>query len=317
MQRRTRLALIAAALMSLTLEGSASSPPPEGFISAFRLGMDDPLFGGLSGLELSDDGARFTALSDSGAFVRGTISRDASGAMTRVTMTRPIRLKSNTEAPLREGREDSEGLAIAQDGTAYISFEGAARVLRYDQIDGLATNMPIPREFAAFPKNASLEALAIDANGSLYTFPEELRGSKKIRLLTGQPGNPNGPNFPIWRFANGKWSQPFSLPRNGSYLPVGADFGPDGRLYVLERQFRGIAGFGSRVRSFVVGAKGLSDERTLLQTPIGLHDNLEGISVWRDRAGDIRLTMVSDDNFLAIQRTELVEYRVVPPKPKS
>ena len=71
---------------------------------------------------------------------------------------------------------------------------------------------------------------------------------------------------------------------------------------MLERQFRGIAGFGNRVRSFVVGARGLGDEKTLLQTPIGLHDNLEGISVWQDGAGDIRLTMVSDDNFLAIQR---------------
>ena len=311
MQRRTRLALIAAALMSLTLEGSASSPPPEGFIGAFRLGMNDPLFGGLSGLELSDDGAGFTALSDRGTFVRGTIARDASGAITRVAMTRPTPLKSNTDAPLNSGRDDSEGLAIARDGTVYISFEGASRVLRYDRIDGLAKNLPTPRDFAAFPRNASLEALAIDAKGNLYTFPEELRGSKKIRLLTGQPGNPSGPNFPVWRFANGTWSQPFFLPRNGSYLPVGADFGPDGRLYVLERQFRGIAGFGSRVRSFVVGAKGLADERTILQSPIGLHDNLEGIAVWRDGAGDIRLTMVSDDNFLALQRTELVEYRVV------
>jgi hypothetical protein len=303
--------------MSLTLEGSANSPPPEGFISAFRLDMADPLFGGLSGLELSDDGTRFTALSDGGSFLRGTITRAADGAITRVTMTRPVPLKSNTDAPLRRGRNDSEGLAIAPDGTTYISFEGVARVLRYDRIDGLATNLPTPREFAAFPKNAALEALAIDAQGRLYTFPEELRGSKKIRLLTGQPGNPGGPDFPVWRFANGKWTQPFSLPRDGSYLPVGADFGPDGRLYVLERQFRGIAGFGSRVRSFTVGAKGLGDERTILQSPIGLHDNLEGISVWRDAAGNIRLTMVSDDNFLAIQRTELVEYRVVPPKPKS
>ena len=65
------------------------------------------------------------------------------------------------------------------------------------------------------------------------------------------------------------------------------------------------------VRSFVVGDRGLSDEKTVLQTPIGLHDNLEGLSVWRDGAGDIRLTMVSDDNFIALQRTELVEYRVV------
>lgn len=311
MQRRPRLALIAAALLSLSLEGSASAPPPEGFIGAFPLAMADPLFGGLSGIEISGDGLGFVALSDGGAFLVGRVARDAAGAIVSVSMTRPVLLKSRTDAPLLPERNDSEGLAIGADGTTFISFEGAARVLRYDRIDGFAQNLPSPREFSAFPQNAALEALAIDSKGDLYTFPEELRGSKRIRLLTGQPGNPHGPNFPVWRFSKGKWSQPFTLPRNGSYLPVGADFGPDGRLYVLERQFRGIAGFGSRVRSFGVGTKGLSDEKTVLQTPIGLHDNLEGIAVWRDANGDIRLTMVSDDNFLAIQRTEIVEYRVV------
>ena len=39
------------------------------------------------------------------------------------------------------------------------------------------------------------------------------------------------------------------------------------------------------------------------------YDNLEGISVWQDAQG-IRLTLISDDNFGLLQRTELVEYRV-------
>ena len=40
------------------------------------------------------------------------------------------------------------------------------------------------------------------------------------------------------------------------------------------------------------------------------HDNLEGLAVWRDDSGAIRLTMISDDNFNLLQRTELVEYAV-------
>ena len=177
-------------------------------------------------------------------------------------------------------------------------------------IDGLAENLPRPRAFASYPRNAAFEALAIDSKGVLYTLPEELTGSRRLRLFTGQPGNPNGPDFPIWRFDGASWTQPFFLPRSGNYLPVGADFGPDGRFYVLERQFRGIAGFGSRVRSFTVGAKGLGAERVEMESPIGLHDNLEGLSVWRDGTGAIRLTMISDNNFLPIQRTEIVEYRI-------
>ena len=311
MQRRTRLAVIAASFLILGLEGSASSPPPEGFVGAYRWSASDNRFGGFSAIEISSDGAGFVALSDKGSFVRGRITRNAAGGITKVATSAVTRLKSQTDAPLTASRTDSEGLALAPDGSFYVSFEGVARVLHYARIDGTAENLPTPREFAAFPRNAALEALAVDAKGALYTFPEELKASKRIRLLTGQPGNPDGADFPVWRFAKGKWARPFDLPRRGSFLPVGADFGPDGRLYVLEREFHGIAGFASRVRSFSVGARGLSAERTVLQTPQGLHDNLEGITVWRDAGGAIRLTMVSDNNFLPIQRTEIVEYRLM------
>lgn len=45
-----------------------------------------------------------------------------------------------------------------------------------------------------------------------------------------------------------------------------------------------------------------------MQSEVGRHDNLEGLSVWQDAQG-VRLTMVSDDNFMFFQRTEFVEYR--------
>jgi hypothetical protein len=40
------------------------------------------------------------------------------------------------------------------------------------------------------------------------------------------------------------------------------------------------------------------------------HGNLEGLAVWQDALGTIRLTMLSDDNFNSFQRSEFVEYRV-------
>ncbi len=308
MQRRSRLAVILVVLLTLGLEGSAGAPAPKGFVGSYRWAISDRLFGGWSGIEVESDGISFTALSDRGAFVQGRFQRAADGAIIGITSGKITPLKSNTSKSLHDFRRDSEDLALAPDGSFFISFEGAARVLKYRKIDGLAENLPTPPAFAAFPRNASLESLAVDANGVLYTFPEELIESKRARLLTGQPGNPNGADFPVWRFARGKWTQPFALKRRGSFLPVSADFGPDGRLYVLERDFRGIIGFASRIRSFKVGAKGLSAERLILQSPIGVYDNLEGLSVWRDAGGAIRLTMVSDNNFLPIQRTEFVEY---------
>ena len=47
----------------------------------------------------------------------------------------------------------------------------------------------------------------------------------------------------------------------------------------------------------------------VLTTSLMQFHNLEGIAVWVDGQG-IRITMVSDDNFLFVQRSELVEYRV-------
>ncbi|MEY4697128.1 MAG: hypothetical protein RIT14_1556 [Pseudomonadota bacterium] len=278
------------------LEGSASQPYAAGFVGAFRWQMADAAFGGLSGIEVAADGLGFVAISDKGYFTRGRFERDAAGAVVGVTAAPMTALKGRGDAPLRPGRVDSEGLAMLPDGTTFVSFEQVARVLRYRRIDGLAENLPDHPDFAAMQRNSALEALAVAGDGTLYTLPER----------SGAAERP----FPVYRYRNGRWDQPFDLPRVGGFLPTGADIGPDGRFYLLEREFRGLAGFASRVRSFALGADGLTDERVELDSASGQHDNLEGIAVWRDADGAIRLTMVADDNFNFFQITEIVDYRL-------
>jgi hypothetical protein len=56
---------------------------------------------------------------------------------------------------------------------------------------------------------------------------------------------------------------------------------------------------------------GLDQIEILLETPLGRHGNLEGLAVWRDNKRRIRLTMVSDNNFLAPLRSEIVEYIIL------
>lgn len=294
MQRRALLGLTAAAFLCLGLQGSAAPPFPAGFVAAFRWVTDDSLLGGLSAIEVSPDGDHFFALTDRGAITEGTFARDAGGKITNV-IAPPMRLlKGDGDAPLKPSRSDSEGLALAQDGTIFISFEGVARLLSYATIDARAENLPSPREFRAMQKNSSLEALAMDAQGRLYTLPER----------SGADDRP----FPVYRFENGRWTQPFSIARIGEFLPVAADFGPDGRFYLLERNFLGLAGFSSRVRVFDLRPDAAVEGTIVLETAAGVHDNLEGLSVWQDAAGNIRLTMVSDDNFQFYLRSEIVEY---------
>lgn len=294
MRRRSVGALGAALLALAGWQGSADTSPPKGFLTQFEWPSDDPLMGGLSALELSDDGTLVTVVSDRGTWAQGVIARDAADRITGVTLGRFEPLKGKTDAPLAKGRNDSEGLAIAPDGTAYVSFEGVARVLRYNRMGGLAENLPSPPEFAKMQINSSLEALAIGPDGTLYTIPER----------SGDLARP----FPIYRFKDGVWDHDLSLPRSGDFLPTGADFGPDGKLYVLEREFHGLMGFASRLTRYDVTAIGAGE--VMFQSPTGFHDNLEGVAIWRDQAGHLRATMVADDNFLPFLSSGLVEYQL-------
>lgn len=289
--------MIAGLVLALGLDSSAGPPPLAGFLGSFVWRSSDPRLGGMSAIELDANGTRFAAISDRGAWTEGRLIRDGAGLITGIQAAPLQLLRGRGEHPLARLRADSEGLAIAPDGVAYVSFEGAARVLRYRTLGGPAENLPIPPAFRKMQFNSSLEALAVDAQGTLYTLPERSGGKDRP--------------FPVYRFRNGKWDQPFSLPRVGLFLPVAADFGPDGRLYLLERQFHGLMGFSNRVRRFAIRKGKASGGEILLQTRPGVHDNLEGLAVWRDADGAIRLTMISDDNFrFFFQRTEIVEYRV-------
>jgi hypothetical protein len=144
-------------------------------------------------------------------------------------------------------------------------------------------------------QNAGLEALAIRQDGTVIAVPERSE-------------NETTP-FTVLAFADNTWSELTQIRRDPRWLPVGADFGPDGWFYLLERNFHGILGFSSRVRRMHLSRLGITDEEILLETSPLQYDNLESISVWDDGTG-IRLTMISDDNFLFVQRTEIVEYRL-------
>ncbi|WP_406871087.1 esterase-like activity of phytase family protein [Thioclava sp. 'Guangxiensis'] len=281
------------------LQAMAQATGPAEFLQSYLWHVDHPQFGGFSGLELSDDGNDLVTLSDRTSLWRAHITRDAQGRITAVAPTEnPITLHDYRDREMTVSRGDSEGLALAPDGGVYVSFEGdLPRVDHYAKGSSRAGKLPRAVEFKNMQANASLEALAVDQSGALYTLPERSGRS--------------GLAFPVFELKNNRWSRPFSIPREGEWQAVGADFGPDGRLYLLERDFWGLLGFLTRVQVFDVKNGKLSGGEVLLQTTAGHHDNLEGLSVWRDAAGYIRLTMISDDNFRKIlQRTEIVEYRL-------
>lgn len=256
----------------------------------------DRIHGGVSGLVLSDDGTRFVVVSDRGAMTTGELIRENGTIISvRADSFRP--LVDPAGRPLVGDDQDAEGMTRLDDGTILVSFEARGRIGRLDPETATVTELPVPDVFRELQNNSGLEALATDRQNRVLAIPER----------SGKLDRP----FPVYRRDGDSWSVPYAVRRDGGpFLVAGADTGPDGRLYVLERNFAKWRGFATRVRSFAYDNGVLTDERLVLQTPLGRHDNLEGLAVWRDETGAIRLTMVSDDNFFALQRTEFVEYRL-------
>ena len=292
-----RRALIAAAAgLALAASASAASAVTVDYLGTHVWTGADEDFGGFSGIEISPEGSRYTALSDRGTLRWGSIERDNQGRIRSLSTAGRARLQDSTGTKLKPGYlGDAEGLAIDADGRMFVSFEGLDRIARFDDPDGPATRIPPAPAFTSLLRNTGLEALAVTPEGDLLTLPERW-------------GSPE-PVTPVWRYRDGVWSTPFHLPRDEVWAPVGADVGPDGKLYVLERDFRGLRGFASRVRRYAMEDDKIGPPEHILTTSLMQFDNLEGIAVWADGQG-IRITMISDDNFLFVQRTELVEYRV-------
>jgi hypothetical protein len=271
---------------------------PAQFLSSYVWTKERDTFGGYSAITLSPNGRDFILLSDRSHLIEGSIFRHGdqiigvrSREMTPLAFPEAF-FKGN---PLRKAGKtrDTEGLAMDGSGRLYVSLESDNAILRRTA-EGGWEKLPTFPQIGNLPPNRGLEALAVAADDAVFAIPEMSAGLKIP--------------FPVFRYTDEDgWDVPFQITRTHGFLPVGADFGSDGLLYVLERGFDGF-GFFSRVRRFAFDGDAVSDGETLLMTRRRRHDNLEGLAVWQTVSGELRLTMVSDDNFNRFQKTEIVEY---------
>ncbi|ASM74070.1 MULTISPECIES: esterase-like activity of phytase family protein [Roseobacteraceae] len=271
---RSALALICAAACvqaepTLTLDGVITLP---------RLSEG---FGGLSAIEMSDGGVEALVLSDRGGLYHLTLDR--SGEAVEVISA----VHDDRAAKLG----DTEGLAVDANGTLHLSMEGQSGIA-IEQPDGSLVRHPGHPDFKGLVENRALEALAIAADGTLVTVPE-------VSASNTAP-------FPVYQYKDGTWSKGPFIPRKDTFLATGADFGPDGLFYLLERSLS-LRGFATRIRRFDLSAPDLT-ETTLLITDPGTYGNLEGLSVWHDAQGITHLTLVADDNFYPFFSNQIVEF---------
>lgn len=249
-----------------------------------------PEFGGLSGIEVGADGS-FVAISDKARFFTGRLVF-TDGQLTGVEDGASLPILDSKGQLLDKRNTDSEGLAQVPGGDFLVSFESNDRIMLHPTLDSAGEFLDKHPDFRALGYNNGLEALAVDAAGIVYAIPE-------------QAGAPDMP-IPIYRFDGTTWDNDLSLPYAEGYQPTGADFGPDSKLYYVERLYRRLTGFEARIRRIEPGSTAPPD--LLYAFELNTNNNFEGLSVWTDRDGRTHVTVVSDDNFNFFQATVLADF---------
>lgn len=233
---------------------------------------------GLSGVVVTENGAAFLAISDRNALIRGSFEReDGRLRAARVTASEPLR--DSKGRGMWGPWNDAEGLTLGSQGQIYVSFENQHRVQEYGP-DMQGQRLTYVPPIGDIKGNRGFEALATDPQGRL------------VMIMESAEGLPDSTR--AFRYENDDWVGLAHLALRDGYLPSGGDFGPDGRLYVLERRI-GLLGFRSRIRQIEVASEGLMDGPIVWQSRQSF-GNLEGLSLWTDAQGQIRATMVADNN---------------------
>ena len=105
----------------------------------------------------------------------------------------------------------------------------------------------------------------------------------------------------------------FFVKRHPPYDVTDGDFLPNGDLLLLERRYSIAGGIGMRIRRIDgsrLGPGNLVDGPVLLEADFGYQiDNMEGLDVSTDEAGQTFVTLVSDDNHSILQRNLVLEFR--------
>lgn len=273
------------------------------YLGGVELKSPDRDFGGLSGLRLSADGARFTAISDRGNWFAGAVDYEGSElkGLSGVTIA-PIPGRDGRPLSGRKGF-DTEALEI-EGNVALVSSERVHWLTRYEldsdgRPKGAGKAVPLPAIATRAPSNAGYEAMARLRAGGVALIAENFRD---------EAGNNRA--FVI----GGKAPFAFSVTRTNDFSPTDLARLPDGDLVLLERRYKPPFSLSVRIRRLradEIAPNAVLDGAILMEASLVQRiDNFEGISAHRAADGRTVLTVVSDDNFSPVQRTLMIQFAI-------
>ncbi len=205
-------------------------------------------------------------------------------------------------------RFDSEALT-EHAGKYCIGVERQNEIVCFDYAkQGLLARgqtIPVPAVVKTFPNNQGLEAVVGVPAG------QELAGA----LIAISERSLDSEGNIVAVMIDGPRPGSFSIKRTENYDVSDAALLPNGDLLLLERHFSLLRGISVRIRRVPqrdIRPGAVVDGAILIEADLGYQlDNMEGIAVHRSPAGETIITLVSDDNFSALQRTLLLQFALV------
>ena len=276
------------------------------FVGGFEMRSPEPVFGQLSAMRFLTPGGEFIGVADHGYWFLGAIDRDGAGVPVGV---RDFRMQAMVD---RDGKvieaksdKDAEGLDV-HDGVATVSFEGRARVSEYAlEPSGMGRplrdlDFVVPRNELRF--NQGFETLT---RAHPYGIHEGARIVVAERSVDG-----NGDLFAA--ILDGVEKGVFKVKRTEEFDPTDGVFLPDGDMLLLERRFSLVQGPAVRLRRIygeTVRKGSVADGPVLMEAGLSHRiDNFEALDVWQREDGALVVSLLSDDNQSALQRTLYLEF---------
>ena len=262
-----------------------------GFLNIDRNEKD---YGGFSGLLIKNAGTDALVVTDKSFFFVLELRRDDNDFLTGYSVIKKGRILSSKGEHLNGRNTDSESIAMDANNNYYISFESNHRIMMHTEVEGKGIFVPKHPMFRKLSVNKGIEALAIDNENRLIAIPEK---------------PPSGiSDIPIFRLQNNKWEIIKYVKIKDNFLVTDAEILPMGLLLILERKFSWTQGFKTRFRLISLDKFDNTEPIIVFTSTANQFDNLEGMTFWKDKKGEMRILTVSDDNFHPLQQSEIREF---------
>ena len=262
-----------------------------GFLNIDRNEKD---YGGFSGLLIKNAGTEALVVTDKSFFFVLELHRDDNDILTGYSVIKKGRILSSKGEHLNGRNTDSESIAMDANNNYYISFESNHRIMMHTEVEGKGIFVPKHPMFRKLSVNKGIEALAIDNENRLIAIPEN---------------PPLGiSDIPIFRLQNNKWEIIKYVKIEDNFLVTDAEILPMGLLLILERKFSWTQGFKTRFRLISLDKFDNTEPIIVFTSTANQFDNLEGMTFWKDKKGEMRILTVSDDNFHPLQQSEIREF---------